>query len=37
MAHLHFCSRFWCPMEDGDNYEIFNAHSEVFVGGGEIK
>ncbi len=36
MAHLHFCSRFWCPMDDGDDYKIYNAH-EIFVGGGEIK
>ncbi len=35
MAHLHFCTRFWCPMDDGDNYEI--AHSEIFVGGGDMK
>ena len=32
MAHLHFCTRLWCPMDDDDGYEIVKAHSEIIVG-----
>ena len=32
MAQWLFCSRFWCPMEDDDKYEMIKAHSEVIIG-----
>ena len=32
MAHLHFCSRLWCPMEDDGDYQVIKAHSEIIIG-----
>ena len=36
MAHLQFCSRLWCSMEDDGDYQVIKAHSDIIVGA-EIK
>ena len=32
MAHLFFCSRFWCTFKEEDKYEMVKCSSELIVG-----
>ena len=34
MAHLLFCSRLWCPIEEDDKFQMVKVNSEIIVGEG---